>query len=244
MKENSKRAHNVFTCIILCLFVAGLCWAQDSKSLYENGGMGYFMMGVGTNDIGSLNAMLKDHAYWDMSDMFYSIGGGGHAIIKRFIIGGEGHNIIGDVVTSGNTKTSLWGGYGLANVGYVVFATKKLRLYPLVGFGGGGLTFKIVDTQGSPTFEELLDSPARSVELSTGCLLASVSFGLDYLIAHEETEEGIAGMILGFRAGYNFAFSKGEWELDDVAVSDGPEIGFTGPFFRLMIGGGGAGKHK
>ncbi len=244
MKGNFKSTFNVVTCIILCTFVAGLCLAQENKNLYENGGMGYFMTGVGINDIGNLNSVLKDHAYWDMSDMFYSIGGGGHAIIKRFIIGGEGHNIIGDAVTSGNTKTSLWGGYGMANVGYLAFATKRLRLYPLVGFGGGGLIFKIVDTQGSPSFQELLDNPTRSVEMSTGCLLVSVSFGLDYLIVQEETERGVGGMILGFRAGYNFALSKGEWEFDDVEVSNGPEIGFTGPYVRLMIGGGGVGKHK
>jgi hypothetical protein len=244
MKGNLKYAHIVFTCIILCLFVAGLSWGQENKSLYQNGGMGYFMTGVGINDIGNLNSVLKDHAYWDMSDMFYSIGGGGHAIIKRFIIGGEGHTIIGDAVTSGDTKTSLLGGYGLANVGYLVFSTKKLRLYPLVGFGGGGLTFKIVDTQGSPSFQELLDHPTRSVEMSTGCLLVSMSLGFDYLIAQEETEMGVGGMILGFRAGYNFALSKGEWEFDGVAVSNGPEIGFTGPYFRLIIGGGGVGKHK
>ena len=244
MKGNSKCTFNVVACIILCMFVAGLCWGQESKNPYENGGMGYFMMGVGTNDIGNLNSMLKDYDYWDMSDMFISLGGGGHAIIKRFIIGGEGHNIIGDVVTSGDTKTSLWGGYWLVNMGYMAYATKRLRLYPLVGFGGGGLIFKIVDIQGSPSFEDLLDDPTRSVEMSTGSWLVSVSFGLDYLIAHEETEMGVGGMILGFRAGYNFALSKGEWELDDVAVSDGPEIGFTGPFFRLIIGGGGIGKHK
>ena len=78
----------------------------------------------------------------------------------------------------------------------------------------------------------------------TGCLLLSASFGLDYMATVEETDKGIGGLIIGFRAGYNIAISKDDWMLDDLELAGGPDIGFTGPFFRLLIGGGGFGPKK
>ena len=55
-------------------------------------------------------------------------------------------------------------------------------------------------------------------------------------------EKGKGGMVLGVRAGYTFSPFKGDWNMDDLEISGAPETGITGPYIRLMIGGGGFGK--
>ena len=243
MIKTRKKHLTLIICIFLSIFITSLASGQR-RGLKDGGGMGYFMMGGGFLDIDALKSTLKDHGYWEPTNFSISLGGGGHAIVGKLIIGGEGHSILGDRVTSGDTKTAIYGGYGMFNLGYIVHSTKTFRLYPLLGLGGGGLTFEILDTGGSPTFGDLLDHPTRSVEMSTGGFMASFALGFDYLVVFEETEEGVGGLVFGLRAGYSLALTKSDWQMDELNISGGPEIGITGPFIRLLIGGGGHGRKK
>jgi hypothetical protein len=242
MMQNNKRLALILG--TLFIIMANPAVGQGQSGNHEGGGMGYMMIGGSLLDIDNLNTVLTEHGYWEPSNRSITMGGGGHVILNKILIGGEGHSIIGDVVTSGDTKTSLFGGYGLLNIGYIAYATKRMHIYPLIGFGAGGLTFTVLDKHGSPSFADLMDEPDRSVTLTTGSLLVSLSLGLDYLVAFEENQTGAGGFIFGFRAGYNISVSHSDWKLDDVTVTDGPEIGFTGPYVRLCFGGGGFGKRN
>ena len=204
----------------------------------EGGGRGYFMCGGSIVDIDALNSRLEGKGYSKFSDSFFSLGGGGYAVINRVIIGGEGHGLIGRDETSGNYKTSLSAGYGFFDLGYIVYSTGYLNVYPLLGLGGGGINFKIVERE-APSFDEVLDDPKRSIELSTGGFLLNVALGTDYLLKLGEDEEGEGGFVFGLRVGYTLAPVKGDWDMDGTEISGGPEVGITGPYIRLMIGGGG-----
>ena len=57
-----------------------------------------------------------------------------------------------------------------------------------------------------------------------------------------EEKNEIWGMAFGLRIGYTFSPIKGDWKLEDNDVSGGPDIGVTGPYLKLMIGGGGKSK--
>lgn len=207
----------------------------------QGGGRGYFMCGGSIVDIDALNSRLEGKGYSEFSHNFFSIGGGGHAIINRVIIGGEGHALIGRGETSGNYENSLSAGYGFFDVGYIVYSTRYLNVYPLLGLGGGGVDLKIME-RGAPSFDEVLDDPKRSANLSTGGFLLNVALGTDYLLKLGGDEEGEGGLVFGLRVGYTFTPIKGEWEMNGTEISGGPEVGITGPYVHLMIGGGGVSK--
>jgi len=49
--------------------------------------------------------------------------------------------------------------------------------------------------------------------------------------------------VFGLRAGYTLSPFKRDWQMDELEISDAPEMGMTGPFIRFMFGGGGFEKH-
>lgn len=242
MRKKVKTIATLTMVAVIGLFSVSVAQGQEIRAdAKEGGGRGYFMFGSSIIDIKALNSRLENKGYSKLSDNFISFGGGGHGIINRVIIGGEGHGLIGKETTSGSYKTSLSAGYGFFNLGYLVYSKGDLHVYPLLGLGGGGMSLKIVE-RGAPSFDEVLDDPKRSAELSTGGFLLNVALGTDYLLKLWGDEKGEGGLVFGLRIGYTFAPIKGDWEMDGIDISGGPKVGITGPYIRLMIGGGGIGK--
>jgi len=228
--------------VIFSVFLCAIAQAQETTVRdKEGGGRGYFMFGGNIIDIKRLNSKLESKGYSKLSDNFISFGGGGHGIIRKVIIGGEGHGFTGRETTSGNYKTSIGAGYGFFNVGYLIYKTGAINIYPILGLGGGGIGVKIIE-KGTPSFDEVLDNPKRSAELSTGGFLLNLALGTDCLLKLGGDEKGGGGLVFGLRIGYTFAPIKGDWEMDGIDISGGPDIGITGPYIHLMIGGGGFGK--
>lgn len=237
--------------VIASIFLCPIAQAQETAQEMavhnkKGGGRGYFMFGGSIIDIKSLNSKLDSKGYPKFPDNFISLGGGGHGIIGKVIIGGEGHGLIGRETTGGSKtyKTSISAGYGFFNFGYIVYSTKGLSVYPLLGLGGGGMSFKIVERETIPSFDDVLNNPKRSANLSTSGFLLNLALGTDYLLKLEEDKKREGGLVFGLRIGYTFALIKGSWKMDGIEISGGPEIGITGPYIRLMIGGGGSGKSK
>lgn len=236
---SERRCVAVLTAICVLFFAPALCRGQAEGSP-EGVGMGYSMFGTSTLDLDALNSRLESKGYPGLSDNFFTTGGGGHAVINdRIIIGGEGHALLGDEVTSGNYESSISAGYGFFDVGYIVYSKNQLRVYPLLGIGGGGMTLKIKEKTGSLSFDDVLDNPARSVNLTTGGFLLSFAVGMDYLLILGGDEEGEGGLVFGLRAGYTISPFERGWEMDELELSGAPEMGITGPFVRFMFGGGG-----
>jgi len=227
-----KCVSSIWALIAIFVFSCAVTRAQ------EGGGMGYFMVGSSIMDVKALNSRLEGKGYPALSDKFVSLGGGGHGIIGRAIIGGEGHGLIGEEVTTGSYKVSIGAGYGLFNAGYIVYSTDSLRVYPLLGIGGGGIELSIVE-KGSPSFDETLDNPRRMAVLSTGGLLLQFALGTDYLLKLGGTKKERGGLVFGLRLGYSFAPIKGGWSMDGIGISDAPRVGITGPYIRLILAGGG-----
>ena len=99
------------------------------------------------------------------------------------------------------------------------------------------MSVKIIE-KGTPSFDEVLDNPKRSAELSIGGFLLNLALGTDYLLKLGEDEKGGGGLVFGLRIGYTFAPIKSDWEMDGMDISGGPDLGITGPYIRLTIGGG------
>jgi len=232
--------------ILANVFTESFSYGQEKKQpIKENGGMGYSMFGSTFLNVSDLNTKLENSGYSTFSDNFFSAGGGGHAIINnKWIVGGEGHTLLSDSETSGNYSNSLIASYGFFDLGYIVFSIGDLRIYPIIGLGAGEMKFKISRKLTSLSFDDILDTPERNSEISKSGFLLNLSLGTDYLINFSKNENERGGMLLGVRAGYCLSPSKGHWEMGDVEISGAPDLGFSGPYIRFMIGGGGFSKEK
>lgn len=198
----------------------------------------YASFGNSIVNIKNLNTNLENLGYSKMSDNFVSVGGGSHAISNGLVIGGEGHSISGKKTKSKEYETSISILYGFFYLGHSLYSTDNLILYPSVGIGAGRFNLKILE-KGSLTFNEVLKGPRRSTRLSTGGLLINPSLGFDYLLSLRKTEKNSSGIVIGLRAGYIFAPVKGNWSMEGMKILEGPKIGVSGPYIRLIIGSGG-----
>lgn len=232
----------IFTAIFL-IFCFSLLVAQENS--YKGGGAGYFAAGIAMIDMENLNAKLTAKGYPEFKDNFITMGGAGHSFMNKLVIGGEGYGL-----TQNGTTVSLMGttyksqigvGYGFFDIGYLLYSTKRMNIFPMLGIGGGGVTMDIVET-GSVGFDDVLSAPKRNVSLEKAAFLLNFSLNAEYFIAFEENKDGMGGLLLGVQMGYTFAPYTSDWKIDEYDVTGGPDFKFNGPYVRVMFGGGGMGR--
>lgn len=232
---------NLFFLIALFVFTTGLS-AQESSSPKSKvyGGMGYFQTGVSFLDLDNLNTMLKDNGMPELGNASVSFGGGGHGIIGNFILGGEGHGIVGESGLNQNYRVKYGGGYGLFNMGYVVYANPVILVYPMLGIGGGGQSVTITDRSTLPvSFSDLLEDPKHQSILTKGSFLIDLSLTSNLFVFGNTGGNATGGFMVGLKAGYLLELNNDRWYIDDQELVGGPDSGISGPYFRLIIGGGG-----
>lgn len=209
--------------------------AQNRSRGNRGSGSGFFAIGGSVLDIRDLNRRLEVSGFPTFDRTVLTIGGGGYGVTGgNLMLGGEGYGqIAGDEVHEGRT-VSLHGGYGLFNVGYMLEPTRRTRAYPMLGIGGGGIELRIGPRPAETSFDDVLENPDRSSNLSRASFLFSVGGGFEYRPSMRRH-----GVILGIRGGYLFDHSTESWELDDYGVSSGPDASQAGPYLRFTIGAGG-----
>jgi hypothetical protein len=237
----TRKTAVVFSVIVAVLLSAAVSQGQEEAAeMKEEGGMGYSIFGNSMIDVENLNAKLESNGYTKLSESYFCVGGGGHSIInKRWIIGGEAYSLLGDDVTGANFKASTIIFQGFASVGYIVFAKKGFSVYPLIGLGGGSMTLTFSEKEATYSFDDVLIDPRRGTTLTAGGFLINLALGVDYYLKMGENKEGHGGFLFGVRAGYTLAPSKAGWGMFDNELTGAPEISMTGPFVRIIFGGGG-----
>lgn len=138
-------------------------------------------------------------------------GGGGGFMVKQgnLIIDGSGygegsHNVAQGLISDAGH------GHGGASFGYVVKETRILRIYPLVGIGGGG----------SGVVGMKKESPSKDrIDIGGGGMLVWIGLGVDLRLPL-----GKIALVLGFRSGVHIP-----------VVGDKEQI-YKGPFMRWNIG--------
>lgn len=240
----SARVAVILVIVMLALPAAACTQAEESETRGE--GRGYFMFGGNQLDMDDLNLRLKESGLTRFSDNYLSLGGGGHAIVNdRIVIGGEGHALLGrtksSMVHDTDYGSKFSAGYGFFDLGYVILRGGGLDVYPLLGIGGGGISMKIVESEVG-SFGDLLDDPSRGSKLSTWDFMINLGLGIDYLFVLGGTERGEGGLVLGLRGGYVYSPFEADWKFEGETLPGGPDLGITGPYVRILIGGGGWGK--
>lgn len=202
----------------------------------DKGGLFYLILGNSSPDMDALNKRLDSAGYPKVNQNFTTIGIGGHALLDKLVIGGELQGLLEKKMSNGTYNTMVSGGYGLVNAGYVVYTKKTMRLYPQVGMGFGTMTMNMNDAA-TPTFDQLLANPKH------GSSVSNSSFLLNFAVAADGILSGSGGgshsiFVFGFRAGYLWSVSSGDWRNTEGSIAGGPTIGFTGPYLQVVVGGG------
>jgi hypothetical protein len=207
-------------------------YVHDDDESDEDRGVGGGFFAVGTNVMlgtSDLRDRLASAGYVAPGAGAVSFGGGGYGGVRNgLIFGGEGHGLTTATRISDGREVRIGGGYGLVTVGYMLQPAPQLRVYPQIGLGLGGVSLSIT-TEDAEQFDDILDQPRRSSEITQGNLLASVQGGAEYRFG---------GFMIGLQAGYLIAPVITDWSLGDTQLEGGPDATFSGPFVRLLIGGG------
>ncbi len=223
------------------LFVIFLFFNLSNQAISQDktsGGEGYFMIGMQKIDVKNLNTLLKQYNYPALDENYVSLGGGGYGIVNNFVIGGEGHGLIGSTISNANYKLNSSAGYGVFNVGYVIYHNYGLKIFPLIGFGGGGIDLTIYE-KSSLDFNDIMHNPKRGSSLSLGGLMFNLGLNGTYKLDFSGKDKGDDGLLIGFSAGYTHFLKLGNWTLFENEISGGPKIGISGFYLRFSIGGGG-----
>ncbi|MCF8304084.1 MAG: hypothetical protein K9I94_12470 [Bacteroidales bacterium] len=205
------------------------------------GGMGYFMVGPGMMQWDELNTEFPAE-YPELENTSIEFGGGGFFAVSNFIIGGEGGGLSERTFDNQNYNVTTSGGFGMFQLGYMVFNRKNFTLYPLVGYGGKDIFLKITEDR-DIDWNELVANPRQSTELQLSSSLLDLGIGFNYFALGGGSEKGYGGFSIGLRAGYQMAFEDNDWKYDNGDVYEAPDFDMSHFYVRLTIGGGGFGKY-
>jgi hypothetical protein len=133
---------------------------------------------------------------------------------------GGGGGYLGE---AGAHHIAYGGGFGFLNVGYLI-KTGWLRVYPLVGIGGGGMGLSLSEKSAIPPGEPLAP-PENRVDAGMGGMMLNTGLGLEVKIG------GRLALVVGLRIGYMHRL---------VTFGDQHVPGALGnrPYLRFTIGGG------
>jgi hypothetical protein len=203
------------------------------------GGVGFFMPGAMILDQKEMNEAFAARGYPELPSTLFTLGGGAYFRFNRLLLGIEGFGAPPRSASSATHEISVSGGGGLLDVGYIVANWGPVTIFPMLGMGGAGLGYTLV-RKAPASFDQVLDDPARAASLSTGGFLGQLALGVDYMFETSTSPNEIGGALIGLRIGYATQLPRGNWSLFGAGVAGGPDVGFGGPFLRLVIGGGGA----
>ena len=210
--------------------------AQEMSKPREMGGGG-FTIGYGYLDVSALQVFVPENVK-DFRNDHLVIGGAGHGIVDRFVIGGSGFGMIGDGITTDSLKISLGGGLGTFDFGFLLLSSEKLKIYPLIGIGGGGYGINIARNK-NVTVNDVLENPGQEINLGTGGFVADVSLNINFIpvFSYNEIEDAYGGFMTGLKVGYIYSLPSSSWSFTGGDVVNGPDFNLSMLYAKIIIGG-------
>jgi hypothetical protein len=198
----------------------------------------YVIAGQNMLSLNRLNNYIEQRGFPTVTESYFAYGLGGHVIHNKLVVGVELQRFNEKKqITSKDFNTSILGKYSLLNMGYLFYSKKGLMMYPLFGIGLGELKLRVIENN-IHSFEDI-DSYQKGSDSKTRSFLVNLGFGLDYFFKFKEKKRGANKLIMGVRLGYIISAVRSDWSVNHIRVSDGPVVGLTGPYIRVIIGLGG-----
>ncbi len=88
-------------------------------------------------------------------------------------------------------------------------------------------------------FTKALTAQLDWTEITYTAFLAQLSIDGEIHFWKARKDRGIGGLVVGWRLGYVFPISNGQWKMEKAKLSAGPDVQFSGVMVSLFIGGGG-----
>lgn len=200
-------------------------------------GAAYIGGGVSRTETEALNDRLAAHGYPTFEKTPGAATFGGYRILSnRVMLGAELNGLIFGEKKDNGREVGVGGGYGTLGVGYMIDVSRRVRVYPRFGLGGGGFGLWIDDESDSVDFNSVLDDPKaanlREPVLGRDGLVMDVGGGLELLRSRRGR-----GPFIGLRAGYLFAPFDSSWNFYDRKATGGPDATISGPYIRVVVGG-------
>lgn len=224
-----KHILKVLIALMFSSFIFSQSAVADTKKTIQ---LSMAVGAVSLNDIAAVNEELEKANKPTFDDSYITFGGMIRLRFDRLLIDMEAHGFRADPEENGNYESVLSGGYTFIGVGYDIFQTESIALYPIVGIGGGAIRMDIYEKD-EVAFADAVNTPGRGVTLTKGNVILHVAIGFDYFFKLFDS----GGPILGIQLGYNQALKDGDWKMfpqgdDDktggTKVTNGPDFAFTG----------------
>lgn len=230
----SLRHRSAFALASLSLAIAGSPAGAQQSLLGP--GAAFISLGGARVSTEALDERLAANSYPTFGTKAGGAGIGGYRIVRgNLLIGAEITGL--DLGQKPHNGSQVWlgGGHGTLGIGFVKDLTPRVRVYPRLGLGGGGLTL-LIQTEDTTTFDAVLANPAptanRDRHMSRDGGVIDLGGGLEF-------QPRGGGPLIGVRLGYILASfgSTSNWQLLDGTATGGPDASISGPYLRLVLGG-------
>lgn len=205
---------------------------QSTPGVYH----GKLFAGIGGAffDFYDLNSRLNKTSYPSVGNEYLHFGANYQLIYNKVITDFEYYKIAINNNRNDTYKTSLQGEYGFVNIGFLVVSARHFQLYPLVGVGGGTINLEITQ-EGEFSFDNILQNSQNIVKMSKSGAVINIGLGADFIISVDKKKSSPA-FLIGIRGGYTYDTSGTEWTANGLAIDNGPAVGLSGFYVRLMLG--------
>jgi hypothetical protein len=233
---------NASRIVVGALLTLGLpAWSQSQSATARTGYTGFFGAGVSAISNPEFNDGLAANGYPTYGSRPTGLNLGVYRLLRnRVMLGGEwvAHSFAGSADTHDGRDMGLGGGYATLGIAYAIDRSPRVRLYPRLGLGVGGMGLWIEDDAARDrdpvAFETWLAAPTSDPEYSTlsqGSMVVDLGAGAEFVLR----ERGTAPLV-GVRFGYVATpFDQG-WTLNGRTVTGAPAATVAGPYVRVLFG--------
>jgi hypothetical protein len=201
---------------------------------------GFVAAGVSAVATGELDDRLAASGHPTFGSRPVALNVGAYRLFRSGVmLGAEWHYLnVGDGEHQGRA-VGLGAGYATLGLGYAVALSPRVRFYPRLGLGVGGMgLWSEVERDvgsGANDFAGWLANPTTDPDyatLSQASMVVDLGAGVELLLRGR----GGGGPLLGLRSGYVVTpFDQG-WTQDGRSVSGAPDATVAGPYVRAVIG--------
>lgn len=235
MKKNFIKAVFCF----LFIAQAGVSFAQDSVHFKTK--MLTISPGYAYADVSGLNRFLAPGTS-GFSQNFAVLGLESTTECRRFIYGATLQGGMSQTTTvtnynavaGNNMEYSASFLNAMLHGGYSIVSTKRIKFYPLLGAGFGGMNgnFSRIDNQ---TIAQFANDPGVQGRVTKYMACFDGSLGLDVLFPSKRWSENL-GSVLGIRVGYTQGVGIGNWQFASARIIENPTYNPGMVYAKLQIG--------
>lgn len=201
-------------------------------------GAAFISGGVSQLATGEIDDRLASEGYPTFGSTTTTIGIGGYRTLRSgLMLGAEFNGLIMGEKKAGNREIGFGGGYATLGAAYRVNVSRRVRVYPRIGLGGGGFGLWFDNDTDSVAFNSVLRNPqpvpaTRETVMNRNGGVIDIGGGMEIL----RSTRG-SGPLVGIRFGYLVAPFKSSWNMYDRKVTGGPDSSISGLYLRGVLGG-------